>query len=80
MSAASFRQQLFFYQSYLQQNTSTILVDKQNDRSKILLFWRQISGNKPNLLTKLGYLCRRRMQRTLAMDGLGTVAVVEEAP
>ena len=53
---SNFSQQLFFYQSYLQQNTSTILVDKQNDRSKILLFWRQISGNKPNLLTKLGYV------------------------
>src|SRR6056300_346055 len=29
-------------------------------------------------LLRLAYICRRRMMRTLAMDGLGTVAVVEE--
>src|SRR5210317_2079303 len=29
-------------------------------------------------LLRLAYICRRRMMRTLAMNGLGTVAVVEE--
>jgi len=29
---------------------------------------------------RLAYVCRRRLQRLLAMDRRGTVAVVEEVP